>query len=255
MVSSHNDLWVTCTRPNPQARLRLFGFPHSGASAAMFYGWADSLPPSVELCAVQYPGHGTRLSEPPITRIQSMVRQASSFFLPYLDLPFAFFGHSMGALVSFELARYLRRTHEQMPAHMVVSGHTAPQIRGDNSPIHQLPEPIFVEELRKLNGTPEEVLDHPELRQLLLPILRADFAACETYVYEPDAPLECSLSAYGGLTDSHVSRDALEAWSEQATGGFSLRMFPGDHFYLNTHRSLLLQTLARELDEVARRLS
>ena len=193
------------------------------------------------------PGREARLTEPPFTRLATLVEAAAQALLLYLDKPFAFFGHSLGALVSFELARRLGRQFGQSPAILFVSGHPAPQIPECEPPIHALPEPEFVKKLRALNGMPEQVLENAELMGLLLPILRADFAVCETYVYEADEPLDCPIVALGGLRDEYVSREDLDAWREQTHAAFSLRMFPGDHFYLNTDRTLLLHTLAREL--------
>lgn len=247
--------WVSCPRPNPDAALRLFCFPYSGAAAAIYYPWADTLPPAIEVCPVQLPGHGTRLSEPLIPRMAPLVEATALALAPYFDRPFAFFGHSMGALLSFELARYLRRSGQDGPRALFVSGHGAPQLADPNPPLHQLPEPEFIGKLRELNGTPEDVLRHAELLQLLTPILRADFAACETYVYPQEPPLDCPLSAYGGLGDAYVSREELQAWRAQTNGAFSVRMFPGDHFYLNTARPYLLQALARELDQITRQLT
>ncbi len=241
------NAWISCPRPNPQARLRLFCFPYSGAGASIFYTWLDTLPATIEVCPIQLPGRGTRLAESPFTRLAPLVQDAAQALLPYLDKPFAFFGHSLGALVSFELARHLRRQHGLSSVHLFVSGHNAPQIPDRDPPVHTLPEPEFVEKLRCLNGMSKGVLGNTELMQLLLPILRADFAVCETYIYEADEPLDCPISAFGGLRDEYVSRDQLEAWHEQTRASFSLRMFPGDHFYLNTDRSLLLRTLAQEL--------
>lgn len=200
---------------------------------------------------MQYPGRGSRLSERPYLGVEPLVQAAATALGPYLDRPFAFFGHSMGALVSFELARYLRQHSDLAPQLLVVSGHSAPQVPDPDPPIHSLPEPQFIQKLRELNGTPDEVLNHAELRQLLVPIIRADFTVCETYVYQPEAPFDFPMAAYGGLADSYVPRTALEAWQEHTSAEFSLRMFPGDHFYLNTQRPLLLRTLARELDAVA----
>lgn len=239
--------WIARPRPNSQAGLRLFCFPYSGAGASVFYPWSDVLPATVEVYPVQFPGRETRLAEPPFTRLAPLVQAAAQALLPYLDRPFAFFGHSLGALVSFELVRHLRRQRGPGPVHLFVSGHDAPQIPDCNPPIHNLPEPEFVEKLRRLNGMSEEVLENAELMQLLLPILRADFAVCETYRYEADRPLDCPISAFGGLQDAYVSRENLEAWRAQTDNSFSLRLFPGDHFYLNTDRSLLLRVLAREL--------
>lgn len=214
----------------------------------MFYPWADVLPATIEVCPVQLPGHGTRLAEPLHDRLGPLVAALADGLAPYLDKPFAFFGHSMGALLSYELACLLRR-RELGPVHLFVSGHGAPHLPDRNPPLHGLADAEFVQKLRELNGTPEEVLRHEELLQLLIPILRADFAVCETYTHRPEPPLACPISVYSGLGDDYVNRDELEGWRERTTSTFSLRMFPGDHFYLNTARPYLLQALARDLDQ------
>ncbi|BAZ11497.1 putative thioesterase [Calothrix sp. NIES-4071] len=130
-------------------------------------------------------------------------------FLSYLDKPFAFFGHSMGGLVSFELARLLRNEYRIHPAHLFISGRRAPQIPDTKPPIHDLPELAFKEELRHLGGTPSSVLDNPELMQLLIPMLRADFAVLETYVYKHEQPLDCLITVFGGLQDTEVSHETF----------------------------------------------
>lgn len=247
--------WVICPSPNPQAKLRLFCFPYAGGGALSFRSWADSLPPTIEVCAIELPGRGIRLKEPPFTRLEPLIQAIAQTLLPYLDKPFAFFGHSMGGLVSFELARLLRRKHSLSPVHLFVSGRRAPHLPDPNPPIHALSEPELLEELRSLKGTPEAVLENAELMQLLLPTLRADFAALETYVYSSEPPLDCPITAFGGLQDSEVSCDDLEAWREQTKAGFLLQMLPGDHFFLHSARSLLLQSLSGELHEIASRVS
>lgn len=242
--------WVICPRPNDRATLRLFCFPYSGGSTAIFSAWPQRLPAAIEVWPVQLPGRGARLAEPPFTRMTPLIEALASAIRPYLDRPFAFFGHSMGALVSFELARQLRRRYDLCPVHLIASGHRAPHVPDRDPPIYALPESEFLEELRRLNGTPAEVLEHAELRELVLPALRADFAVCETYVYTEDHPLECPIAALGGLQDSEVPREDLEAWRMQTQSAFSLRMLPGDHFFLNKEQPLLLQALVRELEPV-----
>jgi len=180
--------------------------------------------------------------------LSPLVQALAEAILPFLDRPFAFFGHSMGAMISFELARILRRSPGLKLAHLFVSGRVAPHIIEDDRHTHELPEPEFIEELRRLNGTPIEALEHPELMQLMTPLLRADFSVVGTYTYLPDLPLSCPITALGGLQDSEVSREQLEAWREHTTASFSLHMFPGDHFYLNTERPLLLRVLSRKLE-------
>lgn len=189
--------------------------------------------------------------EPPFTQLTPLVEAVTVALLPYLDQPFAFFGHSMGALVSFEVARLLRKNYQLSPVQLFVSGRRAPQLPNSESPIHALPEAEFLEELRRLNGTPEEVLANAELMEILLPVLRADFAVLETYGYSAEPPLECPITAFGGLQDTEVSCDHLEAWRNQTSAAFSLQMFPGDHFFLHSAQALLLQSLARQLSLAA----
>lgn len=247
-TTSLSPAWFVIPRPNPKATARLFCLPYSGASASIFFKWAEELPSNVELVAVQYPGHGTRMSERLHTQIAPLVEALAVAIAPHLNKPFAFFGHSMGALVSFELAHHLRRQHLPLPLVVVASGHGAPHLPDRNPPMHALPEPEFLHKLQELDGTPPEVLDHPELRALLFPILRADFTLCETYEFHEDRPLDCPMAAFGGLEDYYVSREELEAWRALTNRTCTVRMFPGNHFFLNTARSLVVHALARELD-------
>jgi medium-chain acyl-[acyl-carrier-protein] hydrolase len=213
----------------------------------MFRSWPDGLPGDVEVCPVQLPGRGTRMSEAPFTRISPLVEALAQSLAPLLDKPFAFFGHSLGAWVGFELARQLRRRSGVPPVRLFVSAARAPQIVGRDRPIHALPEAEFLVELRRLNGIPTEVFENDEVMQIMLPVLRADFAVFETYAYSTEPPLDCAISSLGGLQDDRVGRGDLEAWRDQTTAAFSLRMFPGNHFFLNTIPPLFLQALAQEL--------
>jgi medium-chain acyl-[acyl-carrier-protein] hydrolase len=218
----------------------------------VFYKWSESLPWDVEVCPIQLPGRETRLEEPPFTRLFPLVQALTQAIRVYLDKPFVFFGHSMGARVGFELARELRRQNDPGPVHLFVSASRAPQIPDPDPPIHHLPEAEFVKELRRLDGTPEEVLQNAELVQLFLPLLRADLAMDETYIYTIEEPLDCPISAFGGLEDNKVGRDDLAAWRDQTRGIFTLRMFPGDHFFLRSARISLLQAVTQDLMQVLR---
>ncbi|MDZ7269879.1 MAG: thioesterase domain-containing protein [candidate division KSB1 bacterium] len=239
--------WVVRPRPNPRAALRLFCFPYAGAGSIIFRSWPEQLPVSVETCLVELPGRGSRLREPLFTRLLPMIDAALPALLPYLDRPFAFFGHSMGALLSFELTRRLRRQADRLPSHLFVSGRAAPHLPDAMPALHKLPEAEFIAELRRLNGTPGEVLEHAELMQLLMPILRADFAVCETYVCEPGPPLACPITVFGGAEDPHVTRATLEPWREHTSAGFALHILPGDHFFLQSAAPMLLQIMREEL--------
>jgi len=241
------DSWVRCHKPNSKARLRLFCFPYAGAGASTFQSWSNLVPTDVEICAIQLPGREDRLSEPPFTHLSYLVQTLTRVLRPFLKMHFAFFGHSMGGLISFELARQLRRQRESLPIHLFISGFRAPQLPDLQPTLHGLPKPVFERELRKLQGTPEGVLQNPELMNLLLPLLRADFAVCENYVYSTGDPLNCPISVFGGLEDGKVSPEELSAWHFQTRGSFILRMFPGDHFFLQSARKQLLGALAQDL--------
>jgi len=241
------DPWVACRKPNPQARLRLFCFPYAGTGASIFRTWSDGLPADVEVCPVQFPGRGTRLMETPFTQLEPLVQALAQALVPLMDKPFAFFGHSLGALVGFELARQLRRQSGVQPVRLFVSADRAPQFPHRERPMHALPDEEFLVELRRLNGIPGKVLEEVELMRTMLPVLRADLAVCETYVYSTEPPLNCPISTFGGLQDRRVNRGDLEGWREQTSVSFSLRMFPGDHFFWHTTQPLLLQVLSQEL--------
>ena len=156
----------------------------------------------------------------------------------------------MGALIAFELARKLRRENHRLPVHLFISGRAAPQHLTDGTHMYDLPEADFVEEVKRLNGTPREVLEHPELRNLVLPLLRSDFEVVQTYRYVPEPKLDCPISAFGGLEDLDATHTHLEGWSEHTSAAFTLDMLPGDHFFLRTAQSLLLDILSHKLNQI-----
>lgn len=243
LVTQEANPWITPLRRNPQARFRLFCFPYAGAGASIFRTWLEDVPAEIEICPIQLPGRENRIKETPFTRLSPLIQTLAPLLRPYLDIPFAFFGHSLGALLCFELAREFRKQNFPSPAHLFVSGSRAPQIPDLDAPIHRLPEPKFLESLRRLNGTREEVLQNPELLQVFLPALRSDFAILETYFYATQERLDCPITAFGGMEDSKVSHEQLDAWRNQTSGEFKLQLFPGDHFFLHHHRKALLDAI------------
>jgi medium-chain acyl-[acyl-carrier-protein] hydrolase len=238
---------VFSPRPRAGPRLRLFCFPYAGGGASIYARWPELLPPGVELAAVQLPGRESRLAEKPYSVLGPLVEKLGEVLAPHMDLPFAFFGHSNGGLMAFELVRLLRRQGRQLPEHLFVGGRPAPQVELTDPPVHALPHDEFIAALRRFGATPEEVLESAEIMSLVEPLLRADFALGETYVYTPEPPLPVPLSAYGGATDDEVELWQVEAWKEQAGGAFRFETFPGGHFFLHDDRARLLQVLGREL--------
>jgi medium-chain acyl-[acyl-carrier-protein] hydrolase len=228
----------------------MFCFPYAGGGASIYRGWGASLPADLEVCPVQLPGRESRLRDQPFVRCAEMVPVIAGALRPYFDLPFVFFGHSMGAMIAFELARELRRRGQALPLHLFVSGRRPPHLPAREEPIYDLPEPEFLAKLRELNGTPEEVLQHEELMRLLLPLLRADFSVNETYVYSEEAPFDFGISSFGGLGDDEVTRDDVEAWRVETRGRFRMRMLPGDHFFIHGSKDLVLEAVARDLAEI-----
>lgn len=243
--------WIACPKPNPQARLRLFCFPCAGGTTSAYSTWPNNLPADVEVYLVQLPGRGHRLQETPFTRFSPLVQTLIPILRPYLNIPFAFFGHSMGATIGFEIARQLRRQDNPSPVHLFASSCPAPQTPILSPPIHKLPEAKFVAELRRrYNAIPQPIQQNKELMQLFLPCLRADFTMIETYVYKTERPLDCPIAVFGGLQDGAISLDYLEAWRNQTCSSFTLQMFPGDHFFLHNPKSPFLQSLSQQLYQI-----
>jgi medium-chain acyl-[acyl-carrier-protein] hydrolase len=213
----------------------------------VYHDWQQLLPAGVQLCAVQLPGRGARMREATIDNIQELVTKLADAIAPYLDKPFAFFGHSMGAAVAFELCRRLRAMNKPLPQHLLVSACRAPHIPLQRAPIHGLTKTEFWRAIDQLNGTPKELLDNAELRDMLEPTLRADLKLIETRQYSEQAPLPVPITAFGGAHDQGASPDMLQAWQEHSSSGFWMRLFPGGHFYHNEHKQLLLKQISELL--------
>jgi len=239
--------WVYQTPARTNCRLRLFCFPYAGGGAAVYRLWAAAMPPDVELCRIQLPGRESRLSERPMDRLPALVNELMAATRPLLDVPFAFFGHSMGALVSFELARALRREYGLAAEHLFASAWRAPQLPLGTQ-LHRLPESEFIDRLQaRFSGIPEGVLRDRELLDMMLPVLRADLAVCETYEYSDEAPFGCPISVFGGVDDHWVNASELAAWSVHTTRSMNVTMFPGDHFFISDGRQRVPQQVAEIL--------
>jgi medium-chain acyl-[acyl-carrier-protein] hydrolase len=235
-------------------RIRLFCFPYAGGDSVSIYrNWVNELPVTVEVCPVQIPGRGTRVSERPFTSLGAVARAVSDVLRFHLEKPFAFFGHSMGAMIAFEVTRLLRDECRAEPKILFLSGRAAAQIPDQNPPTYNLPDAEFVAELKKFNGTPNEVLEHSELLKLILPALKADFEICQTHIYSEVLPLTCPITVFGGIRDD-ASREDLEAWKKQTRGRCSIHMFPGDHFFIRAEQKTILGIIGSQLNEVIARL-
>lgn len=245
---SNSNLWITRFNPSTKCRLRLFCFAYAGGGASVFRTWFKSLPPDIEVCAIRLPGRENRINELPFRQIPALIAALTPVVMPYLaQQPFAFFGHSLGALVSFELACALCAQHNLLPTRLLVSACHAPQLPRLEDPLHQLSDAEFIAGLRRLNGIPDVVLQNEDLLRLVIPALRADFTMFENYTYREGAPLPCPISAFGGFGDKDLPREVIDAWREQTEASFTLRMLPGDHFFMHSAQRLLLRFIVQDL--------
>jgi len=229
--------WFHVFRRVPAARKRLYCFPYAGGSVFAFRHLSNSIHPNVELCVASLPGRGPRQAEPAESDLRRLVSALADAVQEAAGARFAFFGHSMGAMLCFEVARELRRRGSAMPESMVVSGARAPERFGkrEGDYRHDLPRVEFLDYLRSLEGTPPEVFDVPELMDLLLPALRADFAISETYRCAAEAPLPASLIVLVGSDDPDVRPEDVAGWKAHAQYGCSMRSLPGGHFFIDRH--------------------
>jgi medium-chain acyl-[acyl-carrier-protein] hydrolase len=244
--------WVDATSTRWDAALRLFCFPYAGGSATVFRGWAERLPATVDLRPMHLPGRGRRFHDPLLYRLDPMADEAADALAPLLDRPYALFGHSMGASLAFEVAQRLRARQLPQPACLIVSGRRAPHLDAASAPIHRLPDARFLDAVLRMNGTPEDVLAQPEIVKLILPVLRADFEAIETYRPAQRPPLACRVVALGGA-DERGSADAVASWRNYGTGGFRGEIVPGDHFFLRGRAERVFEVLNEELGRYGER--
>ncbi len=244
--------WITpITRPR-NVRLRVFCFPYAGAGPHIFAPWANAFPDGVEICAIQLPGRAARIRERPFTTLGPLVEAIGEQIAPSLGTPFILLGHSLGALIAFEVARHVRRHVGSSPAQLIVCACRAPHMPHTQPILHDLPDEQFIDALRHLNGTPEELLQQPGVIKLIAPALRADLAVFETYQYRSEAPLASPIRAFGGLGDARSPADELSLWRQHTTGPFTAQCIPGGHFFIHQSGSLLVRLLATIVYEVLR---
>jgi len=233
--------------PRPDAAFRLFCFCYAGGNAASYLPWQGKVDSAIEICALQPPGRGARLFEPPLGTMDVMVSAVSAVVDRMDDLPFAFFGHSLGALVAFELAHYRAQRGLRVPVHLLLSGCLAPGSRSEPKNLHLLDDARLVDELRKYNGTPPEILAHQELMALVLPTIRADFRLASEYRHVPRRRLDMPISVLAGRADDYDSTEQYENWLTETDARGSVHWFDGDHFFINSELDRTLGVIQAEL--------
>ncbi|MFF4528672.1 thioesterase II family protein [Streptomyces sp. NPDC001407] len=224
--------WLLRFPPRPGARVRLVCLPGAGSPASLFHPWSTAFPESVEVCAVRLPGRGGRLREAPFRRMEPLADALAEALRAECDRPLALFGHSLGALVAYEVAARLRHLTGDAPAALFVAAHKAPQLGSARVSCHDLPDDELLAFLGRIGGTPPPLLARPEIRRLALPALRADFELDFTYTYRERPPLDIPVSAFGGRADAMVTESELDAWEARTGKAFLARRLPGGHFFL-----------------------
>lgn len=241
--------WIQCLEARPRALVRLFCFAYAGGGAGVFRRWPRFISKHIEVHAIQLPGRENRFREACAQSMNEVLESVQCEMRQMLDLPCAFFGHSLGALSAYEMAAVLEEQEGRPAAHLIVSGRSAPHLHRAGN-FHVLPDEFLLSELLRLNGTAPQVLDDPEFQELFLPMLRGDYRILETYYHTRKDPLTCPVTACSGNDDSEVSPTEMLAWQEITSGRFVNRVFPGGHFYINARcqelASLINSTLLHE---------
>jgi pyochelin biosynthetic protein PchC len=251
--ANDDDLWLRRYQAAPHASTRLVCLPHAGGSASFFYSVAKALAPSIDVLAVQYPGRQDRRLETPVSSITGLAEQVAVALRGWLDRPLAFFGHSMGAVVAFEVIRLLEAQEGVSMVGLFASGRRAPsRLRAEQ--VHLRDDDGIVAELRLLSGTDASLLGDSDVLRMILPAIRSDYTAVETYRCAPEPKLRCPVTVLVGDADVTTTLDEARAWSEHTTGPFDMRVFPGDHFYLTQHQDEILDLLRMRLRPFTSRL-
>jgi surfactin synthase thioesterase subunit len=242
----HKDPWLL--RPSVGERpFRLYCFSYAGGNGMAWQDWQRSLPAHVELYSLQLPGRGARFHETPLTSFADLIASLGGVMAAQPAKPHAYFGHSLGALVAFELARRQHRLGLAAPQQLILSGCAAPRYRQPTEKLHLLNDRDLTQRLVELNGTPREILEHKELMALLLPIIRADMALVDDYVYRPGAKLPIPLAVFAGNADRFAKGAEISGWAEETAVGFAEHWFEGDHFFIHASRDAVLARLNRLL--------
>lgn len=246
-----SDKWFATIKQNPKAEIKMFCFPYGGGNASVFTGWPKFLPDFVELYAIQLPGRANRISESPIVNMNDLLTKLSLLLVRYIDRPYVFFGHSLGALIAFEISKRMEKVFGYQPEWLFLSAHSPPGLERKIK-LYELSDDDFISEIRKKNGTPKEIFDNEELLSYVLPVLKSDYKLSETYSYNDLTKVNIPLHVFGGDYDLTVTEKILMLWKDFSTSNeFSFKSFPGDHFFLNKNQfeSKLLEEVSNKLYE------
>lgn len=239
--------WIIYSEISVAPALRLFCLPYAGGNAAVFNSWPAFLPKRVHVCAVELPGRRRRFGETAYNSMPPLVHDLAAVLTEYVDLPYAIFGISFGALIGFELAHEMKKLGHP-PIHLLVANCRAPHLPDEDPPIHALPDSDLLARIQRMGATPDDILQHAELMKLMLPTLRADFELAATYTYSPKRPFALPITAFLGSEDPTLRSGHLTPWREHTRGPYRLEVLRGDHYLGDTGRDVLLQAISAELN-------
>jgi len=241
IATQNQSKWVAHDpRRNNHYKIRLLCFPFAGGGVAPYFAWINHIRPEIEFLRIQLPGREARLGEAPFTELKPLVKELAIRLKPWMIPPFAFYGHSMGALIAFELIRTLRKAKEPLPIHLFVSSYRAPHLEDPDPVSPNIPETQFVERLQQYEGIPEALVTNSELMEIFMPILRADFNVLNSYEYTEAAPISCPITAFGGSSDPKISWNEILAWQLHTNNRFHSHLFKGGHFFINGVQSEMI---------------
>lgn len=246
-VSGPSGAWFFVPRRLTSPRIRVFCFPYAGGSATLFRDWPKALPDDVELVGIQLPGRAFRLKDPAFTDMSCLLDELEGLLSPHLEVPFVFYGHSMGSLVAFELVRRFQAKGQALPKLVFLSGRRAPHLVTNGADVKSMDDEAFIDHLRGLGGTPDEIINNRRLMNLILPSLRADFELLYKWKHQDGELLSMPLRVAGGKEDKPIKQEDLEAWSRYTRAGFSVQMFKGGHFFVHDAEDELLPWLSGTL--------
>ena len=238
-----SDTWLTSYSSTSFSKMRLFCFHYAGGNAQIFHPWLPLLPAGLELIAINLPGRGILFDKPPYTDLNKLTSHLIKKLTPWLNKPYAIFGHSLGAILAFEVTRCIRRFNYPLPKHLFLAGREGPHI-ADEQQNYLLPDEKFFQVLREKEGTPEAILENKDLMKLLLPAIRADFELAETYQCQQEPPLSCPITVLGGLQEE-TTEEEFATWEKETTGEFKLNFLPGNHFFIHTQYEAIIDMISK----------
>ena len=235
-------------KDRPDARIRLFCFTFAGSSAQIFYNWNEHVPEWLEVSGFEMPGHGARLAETPIDAHAAAAVEIADTLEPFLDRPYALFGHCLGAALAYEATRVLSARGKAQPVRLFSSGARGPHLGIPIADVESMEDDEFIEHMNKAYSAPIEFLRHPEMRPLFLPMVRADARMTQNYKYTPGPQVSYPVTAIAGETDPDVFPDHLTAWHQHTSAGVTTRIYPGNHFFFLESAPRMLADFAAELE-------